>query len=238
MIGTKDTDRIELRFGSDHAMIAMLRKIVNREGCSYLLGEGVRHLAKEFRDVERFAMHVKDLELGGYECRGLSAQALQFAVSSRGGCHHTYGLLAREEALSGTGKEIEGKGEWLKTSALCRSILDSVPICVIPSHNYDNVLLADIVSALYGESWSPDDLERAGFRIVCQERLFNMREGLAREDDLLPARLLNEPKPDGSAKGAVVPLEKLKDEFYRAMNWDLVTGNPNDSLLASLGIKK
>jgi len=73
---------------------------------------------------------------------------------------------------------------------------------------------------------------------MCQERLFNMREGITRKDDILPARLLNEPKPDGPTKGTVVPLEQLKDDYYRAVGYDPATGNPTDSLLAKLGIEK
>jgi aldehyde:ferredoxin oxidoreductase len=73
---------------------------------------------------------------------------------------------------------------------------------------------------------------------MCQERLFNMREGFTRKDDTLPARLLREPKPDGPTKGAVVPLEELKDDFYRVMGFDLSTGNPPDALLEKLDIKK
>jgi aldehyde:ferredoxin oxidoreductase len=64
-----------------------------------------------------------------------------------------------------------------------------------------------------------------------------MREGITRKDDTLPLRLLNEPKPDGPTKGAVVPLEKLKDEFYGAMGYDLSTGNPTDATLDRLEIE-
>ena len=73
---------------------------------------------------------------------------------------------------------------------------------------------------------------------MCQERLFNMREGLSRADDTLPKRLLTEPKPDGPTQGATVPLEELKDQFYRAMGYDLMTGNPTDATLARLGIER
>ena len=65
-----------------------------------------------------------------------------------------------------------------------------------------------------------------------------MREGLTRKDDTLPARLLNEPKPDGPTAGVVVPLEELKDEYYKAMGWDMDTGNPTDALLKELEIEK
>jgi aldehyde:ferredoxin oxidoreductase len=65
-----------------------------------------------------------------------------------------------------------------------------------------------------------------------------MREGLSRKDDTLPSRLLNEPKPDGPTKGVVVPLEELKDSFYKAMGYDPVTGNPTDRVLEKLEIER
>jgi hypothetical protein len=33
-------------------------------------------------------------------------------------------------------------------------------------------------------------------------------------------------------------LEELKDDFYKAMGYELSTGNPPDSLLSLLGIDK
>ncbi len=79
---------------------------------------------------------------------------------------------------------------------------------------------------------------KVGERIMCQERLFNKREGLTRRDDTLPLRLLSEPKPDGPTKGAVVPLEELKDDFYKTMGYDLSTGNPTDAILDKLEIER
>lgn len=43
----------------------------------------------------------------------------------------------------------------------------------------------------------------AGRRIVTLERCFNAREGVRREDDLLPWRMMNEPVPEGANKGMV-----------------------------------
>jgi hypothetical protein len=36
----------------------------------------------------------------------------------------------------------------------------------------------------------------------------------------------------------VVPLEELKDNFYRVMGFDLSAGNPTDALLKELDIRK
>jgi aldehyde:ferredoxin oxidoreductase len=99
-------------------------------------------------------------------------------------------------------------------------------------------ILAEVVSSMFGESWSMNDLNKIGERIMCQERLFNMREGMTRKDDTLPERLLKEPKPDGPTKGVVVPLEELKDNFYKVMGYDLSTGNPTDALLKKLDIER
>jgi aldehyde:ferredoxin oxidoreductase len=236
LIGTKDTDGIELRFGDDKAMIAMLKKIVSQEGIGLLLSEGVRRASQEIKGSESFAMQVKGLELGGYECRGANGQALQFAIDNRGGCQHGYGWVAIVEAREGTRLQIKGKGEQVKNMAIGQMITDSVPCCSFGRQVYGPV--DKNVSSLFGEAWSSDHLKEAGMRIMCQERLFNMREGITRKDDTLPGRLLNEPKPDGPTKGEVVPLEDLKDDYYRALGWDLSTGNPDNSFLDKLGITK
>ena len=81
-------------------------------------------------------------------------------------------------------------------------------------------------------------MEAVGVRIMGQERWFNMREGITEKEDTLPSRILEEPKPDGPTKGQVVPLRELKVDYYKAMGYDLTTGNPSDSLLAKLGIEK
>jgi len=238
LISLKDTDGIELRFGNHEAMIAMLKKVVKQEGFGKELAKGTKSLSEEIKGSEGFAMHAKGLELGGYECRGLNGQALQFAISTRGGCHHAYGLPARMETMDGSRLNVEEKGEQIKNAAIGRILGDSLILCTFPSAVYTRQIMAEAVSSMFVEPWSVEDLNEAGERVMCQERLFNIREGLSRKDDTLPARLLNEPKPDGPTKGVVVPLEELKDSFYRVMGYDPVTGNPTDATLKKLGIEK
>jgi aldehyde:ferredoxin oxidoreductase len=238
LIGLNDTDGIELRFGNDQAMIAALRKLVKLEGFGKQLAKGSRKLSTEIAGSEGFAMHAKGMELGGYECRGLNGQALQFAISARGGCHHAYGLPARVETMDGSRLKVEGKGEQVKNAAIGRILGDSLIVCTFPSPMYTRDMLADAVSGIFAEPWSVAELNLAGERVMCQERLFNVREGLTRNDDVLPSRLLAEPKPDGPTKGATVPLEELKDQFYGALGYDVATGNPTDATLSRLGIER
>ena len=238
LIGLKDTDGIELRFGDDKAMMTMLQKIVDRDGFGDRLAEGVKKMSEEIKGSEGFAIHAKGMELGGYECRGLNGQALQFAISNIGGSHHAYGLPALAEIGDGTRLNIEGKGQQVRNAASNRILADSIPTCSFLRAVFDPALMAQIISAIRGEPCTDEDIKKVGYRTQCQERLFNMREGLTRKDDTLPARLLNEPKPDGPTAGVVVPLEELKDEYYKAMGWDMDTGNPTDALLKELEIEK
>jgi len=237
LIDKQDTDGIELRFGNDEAMIAVLNKMVKREGFGKQIAKGTMRLSKEIEDSEAFAMHAKGMEFGGYECRGSNGQALQFAIDNRGGCHHGYGLPARVEIFDNTRLEVAGKGEYVRKAATSRMVRDSLILCTF-TPVYSDEMIVKVLSSLFGETWSGSDIEEVGVRIMCQERLFNMREGISEKDDTLPARLLAEPRPDGPTKGEVVPLAELKKAYYEAMGYDLATGNPPDALLGKLGIEK
>jgi len=237
LITEKETDGINLRFGDASAMLAALKKLIAGEGFGLRLAQGVRALSEEIPGSENFAMQSKGLELGGYECHGLMGQALQYAVNSRGGCHHGYGLPARVESLDGSGLETVGKAAWLRNLAVGRIVRDSIPICTFPGVIITDALLPEIISSLTGTVWTAADVAQLGRRIMAQERLFNLREGLSRKQDTLPSRLTHEPNPDGPTAGTVVPLEALKDDYYRALGWDVASGNPTPQNFEELGIE-
>jgi len=139
--------------------------------------------------------------------------------------------------MDNTRLDVAGKGAYVKKAAISRIIRDSMILCTFAPLYHDK-MLGEALSVLFGDPYSPEDLEKVGARIMSQERLFNMREGVTEKDDTLPARLLAEPKPDGPTKGSVVPLKELKEDYYKAMGYDLSTGNPSDELLSHYGIRK
>src|SRR5918993_1981232 len=87
-----------LRFGDADGVLRALREIGAREGLGDLLAEGSRAASRHAGDPDR-AMHVKGLELPGYEPRTLHAMALGLAVNARGADHNRSG--AYEADLSG-----------------------------------------------------------------------------------------------------------------------------------------
>lgn len=118
-------------------------------------------------------------------------------------------------------------------------MIDSSPLCAFAASRVPPPLLTKLISAATGMEIQPSDLEVAADRIATLERAYNAREGVRREHDTLPERLMKEPVPDGPNKGSVVSAEELelmKTELYEAMGWDTATGIPKRSTLESLGL--
>ena len=76
----------ELAFGKSDNIIPLLKDIANRNGLGNELANGVKLLSEKYGGKE-FAMHVKGLELPGYDPRGCWGQGLEYAVGNRGGDH-------------------------------------------------------------------------------------------------------------------------------------------------------
>ena len=92
LITKEDTGGLELEFGNAEAMVEMVRKISLREDVGDLLAEGVMRASEKIgKGSDHFAMHIKGLEVTGYEIRGLKTCALGYAVSRRGADHQRHG---------------------------------------------------------------------------------------------------------------------------------------------------
>jgi len=77
-------------------------------------------------------------------------------------------------------------------------------------------------------------LKTIGERGFNLERLINIQRGLTADQDSLPKRLTEEPQ-DPNDPGTVVPLGKLKKDYYQARGWDS-GGRPTEKTLRGLGL--
>jgi aldehyde:ferredoxin oxidoreductase len=97
------------------------------------------------------------------------------------------------------------------------------------------VRLAELLNLTTGAAYTPEEALQAAERVYNLERLFLIKAGSGPEQDTLSPRLLNEPLPEGPAKGKVVELEKMLPGYYRARGWD-EQGIPTSEKLAELGL--
>jgi len=241
IISTSDTDGVDLSWGNEESIFSLIQKIGKREGVGYLLGQGVKRAAEHMGgETNSFAMHIKGLELPGYDPRGVKGYGLSMATSNIGGSH-MYGR-PREE-LSGLVDSFteEGKGASIARVQKEQALEDSLIACTFGNTGLDLRMYSELLTAATGieEFESTDNLVKIGERIVCIERCFNVREGFRRKDDSLPTRMTSEPlMKAGPSTGQVVKnLDRLLDEYYEALGYT-GDGIPTAEKLKDLGIEE
>lgn len=241
---------LELRFGNHEAMIQLVHLIAFRQGIGDVLADGVKAAAEKIgRGSEKFAMHVKGLELPAYDVRGAKAHALNYATAYPG-ADHNKGYAVQEifgVPIPGETDRLryENKGNLCKwnqdiqcATADCPTICSFVVLMAL-MHNGCEVV-ADLMEGLTGLPFTSDEVFKVGERVHNLCRAFNVREGFTRSDDTLPERLMTEPIPAGPSKGALITaadFNTMLDEYYTARGWDLRTGVPTREKLRELGLE-
>ena len=247
----EDTGGLDLRFGNAEAMVELTRQICEREGLGDLLAQGPTRAAAQIgRGAEAYVLDVKSQPFPMHECRTRHGQALGYAVSPTGADHmHNFwdGGLANDpvgESLRGLGvydtvpeTVLDGRKVYAyMVSTNWTWLGNHIGLCAFIPWSHEQVV--EIVRAITGWKTNLWELLKSAERGVTMARVFNLREGLSRADDRLPARMsthhvtqtINE-KPVTSQA-----LEAAIDQFYTLMGWDPETGAPTEAKLSELGI--
>jgi aldehyde:ferredoxin oxidoreductase len=245
----KDTGGLEIKFGDPDILVELIEKIGKREGIGDLLGEGTKRIAEKLgKGSEKFAMQVKGLELPAYDSRAAKITALGYAVASRGGDHmtgyiqgptfiDTPFLVVDDSKIDDLYVPKPKDATVLRDLENALTMFDVTGTCKFMGMMLDAREWVDLISSVTGWEFSIEDFKMTGERIVNLSRAFNMRDGFSRADDNLPKRLVEEPMPDGPAKGHVVEqLDTLLDNYYEARGWDKITGKPSPEKLRELGL--
>jgi len=157
------------------------------------------------------------------------------------GSHHnrawaiTYDIAVGRDVL-------EGKARKVIELQHIRPAFDMLGVCRLPwvELDFDLAWYPRIIEAVSGHSPTWDELKLASERVWNLTRLFSMKHipGFGRKDDLPPARLYEEPVPDGPTAGRLISREQvdaLLDDYYALRGWDR-DGHPTPEKLAQLGL--
>lgn len=239
----EDTGGMQLKWGDGKGIVKLVEMIGGREGLGDLLAEGVKRVSEQFDEKARsFAIHVKGMEPPGYEPRGLTGMALAYATSPRGACH-LRGTVYVAELFMGVidRMKLRGKTPTVIEYQDAATIFDSLIICKFGARNaFGNSIeqIAPLISAASGIQFDAEKLKEAAARIWTLERLYNIREGMGKNDDILPERFFTEEIDEGPSKGQILNrteyLAELED-YYAARGWDK-NGVPTSELLESLNL--
>jgi aldehyde:ferredoxin oxidoreductase len=216
-------------------LVALTEQIGEQAGIGARLGSGAKRFAESEGHPEA-AMQVKGLELPAYDPRGVKGLGFSYAMANRGGCHTRAYLVAPEILRKPKAIDpytLAGKAGHTKIFQDRFAAVDSLVICKFAFFGVGEEEYANILSAVTGVTFTSEDLMRVGERIWNLERLYNLREGFTRADDVLPERFFEEP-----ANGRIIDRAEFlrtRSEYYRMRGWDDY-GVPTERTLKRLGL--
>ena len=226
----KETEGLKLNFGNEESAIRLIEKIARREGLGDLLAEGVKRASEKLNSrCRRFAMHVKGLELPGYDVRASPGMGLAYVTADRGGCHTRSWPISYEisgKAPDGTVIDrysTEKRAYIVKRQQDETTACDTLVACWFLKTAVGNERYVGMLNAAAGTELTVEEFLAVGERIWNLTRLFNIREGLRKEDENLPDRAFEDPIPSGIAKGRKLEksqLEYMLREYYAIRGWD------------------
>jgi len=251
IITTKDTGGFDLTWGNANAMVKLVEDIAYKRGFGATLALGTRQMAEKFgQGSEKFAAHVKGLEIPMHEPRGKKGVGLSYATSNRGACHlqtdhdPSFEKENFDPAIGITEKinrysTDRTKAEYVIKSENHHALIDSLIMCKMSGEGYTTAQLIQVVKAVTGWNVNADELMKTGERIFNLCRVFNVREGITSADDRLPERIA-EPATTGPTRGQALDAKTLGlmlDNYYEIRGWNKTTGIPTRSRLEELGLE-
>lgn len=213
-----DLGGIDLAWGNAEAFAQMTEKVARREGIGDTLAEGILRAAKIIgKDSERYAVHVKGIEVGAHGVRSgkdYTRDPISYALSTQGGDHTSIANKAGEM--------------WY--------LEDTLVLCGFWNPGTE-VSLA-LLNASTGFDVTEEELNTTLVpRWLALQRTLLILAGWGDKDDTNPPRFY-EPLPSGPDKGMKVDKaveQKDLQEAYRARGWDK-RGIPTSETLEELGL--
>ena len=219
----------------------LLTSIAERSGIGDILAEGSARVSEEIGlGSDEFAMHVKGLEMPGYEPRSLHTMALALAVSTRGACHNRSSAYEYDFSSDSNGYEQSSRGRMVVEGEDYSAVMDSLIWCKFVRRVFDDFYdeSAEILNNITGWDIDPNQLAQCGERINNLKKQFNIREGWNRSHDNLPKRIFSDPLINGEKVSSISEseLDNMIEYYYDARGWTSDGIIPPEKLV-SLGIK-
>ncbi len=271
IITDKQTDGLELTFGNDEAALEMVRRIAYRKGfvADALASGGIPATEKFGKESFDYLVQVKGMSNLHSDERATPALALNIATASRGSDHlrsrpaidlyhlpekvlrKIYGSpVPYDGPLNSEHTSYEGKSWMVFWQENVYMGVDCLGICKYHTTFLGATLpnFEDWPKVIYyntGLEFTPEELWTIAERCNMMERLFNLREGLKRNDpvkgDVLNHRYHDEPCRRGAPDVIGLYIDKDKfdtmvDELYKYKGLDK-NGRPTQKTLKRLGLE-
>ncbi len=238
----EDTDGIELSWGNEEALVALLEKMARREGIGDVLADGTRRAAERIGNgAAEFAMHVQGSEVPMHDPKFQPGLATTYKMDATPG-RHTQGHEDMPPVFDGWPEHDKytytGKADLHKKCSEMIHVVNAAGVCIFAYLAYDWNFMPGFLTAVTGWDIDTDECYVIGERIADMRHAFNLREGLNPLQFEVPARLVGNPaQTEGNLRGITVDIDTQVREYCASMDWDPETAVPSRERLLELGLE-
>ena len=253
----EDTDGLELKWGNTEAIVALIRKMVDREGIGDILADGSKVAAAKIgRGAEECTVHAGGQEPAMHDGRGDPGFNVHYSVEPTPG-RHTIGAhlyyemfqiwkrvkgLPKPNLLYMKGSKYKINKEKAQASAACSKFMsmgNGAGMCMFGLFiGAKRIPTFDWLNAATGWTFTPEEYMTIGERIQTIKQNFNIRHGIEPRKNFISSRAQGKiPQKKGPNKGRFVDVEKLAADYWEQFGWDRTNGKPKEETLKKLGIK-
>jgi aldehyde:ferredoxin oxidoreductase len=232
-----ELDGIDLKWGDPNAIVAITERICANEGIGVHLNLASQGAARSLGKGEECLVVAHGIELpyhGSIYNPGL-ARIFQYDPTPgrhvKGGRGVPFGHNPPEVKYN-----YENTGEADAAGLLEWELTDSSGICGFGNFLLSPWIAIRMINAITGYDYSQEQMNQFAYRSFTMRHAFNLREGYRRPDFTISDRAVGKPPLHaGPLKGITVDNEKLADNFFGFLGWDLETTVPPKNFLEDLG---
>lgn len=246
-------DGLELTWGNSEATVALVKKMIAREGIGDLLADGVKVAAEKLGvSGAPYAVTAGGQEPGMHDSRFDPLLAIAFSTDATPGRHtigsaQYYDMIHLWEKVSWAPKSgvYLKDDEYVPTEKLAqksvalscyKALTDGVGGCLFAMVlGVNHWKMFEWLNAATGWDKTPDEYMEIGRRIQTLRQMFTIKHGIDPMSYKMSPRMAGEPPlQEGPNKNRTVPIEEMMRLHWRTMGWDEVSGVPTGALLTRL----
>ncbi len=252
----EDTGGLELKWGNTEALVALIKKMIAREGIGDWFADGTRVAAAKIgKRAGDFLVQAGGQEPAMHDGRNDPGFNIHYSLEPTPG-RHTLGAylyyemfqlwkclkgLPKPSPLYTKASKYKATPEKSQIAAACSkfmSLANGAGMCMFGLFiGAKRVPTFDWLNAATGWRLTPEEYMTIGERIQTLKQAFNIRHGIEPRDNFISDRALGmPPQREGANKGRSVDLEKIAPRYWRQFGWDTTTGKPTGETLKRLEI--
>ncbi len=248
-------DGIDLSWGNTQAIIALVKKMIARDGIGDLLADGVKAAASKLGVTgQPYVVTAGGVEPGMHDSRFDPLLAIHFSVDPTPGrhtigCAQYYDMMHLWEKVTWappTGAYLKAD-EYIPNDKLAlksvasscyKELADGAGGCLFAMMlGVNHWKLFEWLNAATGWQKTPDEYMEIGKRIQTLRQMFTIKHGVDPMSYKISPRLAGVPPlSEGPNKGKTVPIEEMMKLHWKHFGWEEQTGIPTAVTKAQLGL--